>query len=30
VANGIGNAVGVRHTETSLIIWSGKPADLGV
>jgi TusA-related sulfurtransferase len=22
VANGIGNAVGVRHTETSLIIWS--------
>jgi tRNA 2-thiouridine synthesizing protein A len=23
VANGIGNAVGVRHTETSLIVWSG-------
>ncbi len=26
MANGIGNAVGVRHTETSLIIWSGEPA----
>jgi TusA-related sulfurtransferase len=25
VANGIGNAVGVQHTETSLIIWSGTP-----
>lgn len=24
MANGIGNAVGVRHTETSLIIWSGQ------
>lgn len=24
MANGIGNAVGVRHTETSLIIWSGE------
>ncbi len=22
MANGIGNAVGVRHTETSLIVWS--------
>ena len=25
MANGIGNAVGVRHTETSLIIWSTVP-----
>ena len=24
VANGIGNVVGVQHTETSLIIWSGE------
>jgi TusA-related sulfurtransferase len=24
VANGIGNAVGVRHTETSLIVWIGE------
>jgi tRNA 2-thiouridine synthesizing protein A len=23
VANGIGNAVGVQHTETSLIVWAG-------
>ena len=23
MANGIGNAVGVRHTESSLIVWSG-------
>ena len=24
MANGIGNAVGVRHTESSLIVWSGE------
>ena len=30
MANGIGNAVGVRHTETSLIIWSGNiPEETG-
>jgi len=29
VANGIGNAVGVRHTETNLIIWSKATAVVG-
>ena len=26
MVNGIGNAVGVRHTETNVIIWKGKPS----